>query len=135
MTITKDKISRRQTTNYNHYEKCLSTVKSLYNMAECYQLTHDKMLENRNEYLYKKNSFKRLTTYYRGKLRGFEDCLFGNLFRYHLIWLFSYTKQGKRIFTDKWENMPEDIRYDSKCFTSAYYWRKSWEEKDLKLFA
>lgn len=64
--------SRRQTTNYNRYERVRRQLADVYARAHAYHLSHDRILALRDPIL-KSNDYRRLTTYYRGYIAGLQD--------------------------------------------------------------
>lgn len=115
------KISKRQTTQYNHYSRALSQIKDLYSKAKIFKLTSADITK---EYLsIRKSVNKKLNLYYQGLLAGYAQCEMDKLwcemeFCYLVdgIW---YTCEKERSNKPNWRALPD---YSMKGKSCCHMW-------------
>jgi hypothetical protein len=113
-------MTKHFTTTYNHKQNCLRRIKDMIMRLVHFELTHKEYLEIRRKELHGFNSWKRLPIADKEYLRGYEEALISDLYRFDLIWLhYSLDDQGKRIFFHCFEAIPR-----GKPFYSGHFWAK-----------
>jgi hypothetical protein len=113
--------SKRQTTQYNHWQRAKSALSDLYMSAKIYRLTHAQILERRSK-LFESNSYRRLTTYYVGYMRGLDDAYMADIWRNHVVWMLG-PKSGptRQVHTEWTEEMSTLCRTPGALF-GGHYW-------------
>lgn len=113
--------SRRQTTNYNHFLAVQTSLNSLYSQAIAFRLTHARILEQRSE-IYASNSYRRLTTYYRGYIAGLDAGLMADIWRNHVIWMLGPASGPTRQVHTVWTEEMSTLSREKGSLYGGHYW-------------
>lgn len=119
-------------TQFNKYIRVESALYSLYRQAKTFQMSLDELLKIKEEKINNHPDKKGLTSYYIGKLRGIDDCLFSQIQTEWTEWKMYYTnKVGRVVYTKKWEKIPEYIKDNGK-FNGNHFWKMTDLQKKRK---
>ena len=141
------RFSQHTNIQYNHKQRLLSDVKSVFSSARCFKPIHAKLLEMLNDRVYNSNSFKRLThsrrEYIYGYIAALDDGLYSNLdwrLRINDTWVIANPNTGDfendpsfpgwNEWT-KWSKIQQDQGYD----TGGYFWKVQPKDNKLRPFS
>jgi hypothetical protein len=125
-------ISKRQTTQYNHFCKVRSSLYELFSRTKSFKLSFPEYLELKKKMYHdhpsmgkRKNGENFLNKYYRGCLNGIEETLFHQIQTEHVNWLhyYEHPTTGKTVYTNRWENIPLRIRTNKGLVKSDHFWK------------
>ncbi len=117
-------ISKRQTTQYNHFCKVKSSLYELFSRTKTFQLSFPEYLELKNKMYFDHPSLPKLPAYYRGYLEGIEETLFHRIQTEEVQWLHYYTnEEGNTIYKNKWGYIPREIRLNKGLVKSNHFWK------------
>lgn len=103
-------LSKYSGTEYNRSERVLSALRDIYSRARSFHSPHSKILEDLDK-LCASHDFKRLTSYYRGKLDGTHYAIRDALYQYHLEWRVFYAGKlvpSKEVPDGEWSKVESD---------------------------
>jgi hypothetical protein len=122
-------ISKRQTIQYNKYQRIKTIIHDVYRQAKVFQSSLDELMEAQKKYLNHPEKDD-LNQYYTGCLSGIADTLFDNLQTNQLEWLMYYTNRaGRVVYIKDWDKLPRYIK-DSGKFNGNHFWKNPKINKD-----
>ena len=109
-------------TALNHRDKFTTGLVDLFSSAKIYGSTHDHMLDERQRLLHDDPKWKRVPEWVRSYVRGYEHCMFDDMYRYHLVWMFEW--YDKLYY---WDDLPAagHEHYCNPDVHGAHYWKDS----------
>jgi hypothetical protein len=128
------KISKRQTTQYNHFCKVRDSLYDLFRQTQTFQLNFNEYLELKKKKFTDHPSRKKLNQYYTGCLSGIESTFFHLIQTEKVEWLHSYkTRSGNTIYKKSWEQVPLSYRKKpQRKIQSNHYWKNPKDKNNPK---
>jgi hypothetical protein len=127
----KQMVSKRQTTQYNHFCKVKSSLYELFSRTKSFKLSFPEYLELKKKMYHdhpsmgkRRNGENFLNNYYRGCLNGIEETLFHRIQTEEVQWLHYYiNEEGKTIYEKNWLNLPDYIKEPKGLVKSNHFWK------------
>lgn len=95
-------------TLYNHEQRIDSALASLWSSAECFGMSHEKILERKAEIM--KSAPKRMPQHSLRWIHGRDSMRFELAYRFQLEWVLVQRADGKRITS--WNDTTESERQE-----------------------
>lgn len=141
MTLTThtaaDPVSKHARTEYNRFDRVAGRMRACYVDAEAFSGTFEQFLADQKA-VYESDDYKKLTSYYQGKIAGISDTwwglLYGCLGQNKPLLMHVLIGRDGRIFVegnDSW--LQESTEYKS-TMTSRHIWRRPHAEKGILRF-
>ena len=115
-------MSKRQSTNYNKFDRVRNTIFSVYRMAKTYQHSFEDLMKDQKKYLEHPDRHG-LPQYYMGNLQGVANTLFNDLQTNQVEWMHYYTNRvGRIVYVNDWDDLPDYIK-DNGNFHGNHFWK------------
>jgi hypothetical protein len=115
--------SKYSENQYKGYMELQQSLKECYSRAEVCQVTQPELSEMKKNLVFKTKRFQKLSSFYRGRITGYDEALWNNLQENLLEYRFCYySRTNRKTIVSEYENLPKYIRA-KQLFTGVHYWK------------
>jgi hypothetical protein len=118
---SKDPIGKHATTEYNRFLRVRTLLNSAYADARCFYLPQSEVLAQ-TSHMYASADYRKLSSYYKGKIAGIAECLFSALYSCYgdckpLLMHINTGTDGRVFpeFSDGWLNESAEYKSSMVC--------------------
>ncbi len=117
-------MSKYATQQYNKYLKLQQALKECYSRAKTFSSSQPELTEMKKNLVFN-TSFQKLSSFYRGRITGYDEALWNHMQEELLEYKFCYfSKNNRKTIVSKYEYLPMFIR-KKNLFSGVHYWKNT----------